>query len=189
MSGMGGAKVSTPMTVQGLQSSAIMSGHNHVCSIDSAGVTACWGDNFYGQVGHGRTGDVPRESVVPTPVGRFYAGSRPGPFPPPPVIPEELSTTMPPPKLWGGAMQFTDLAVGGLHACALNSAGIAYCWGQDIAGQVEEVAAYGLFEPAHGWTTRTSSPGRFLYGAVSSQPTATISTPPSASLNATGIPS
>src|SRR5688572_8587683 len=136
MSGMGGAKVSSPMTVVGLQSDAVMSGHNHVCSRDSANVTACWGDNFYGQVGHGRTTHVPRESVVPTPVGRFYAGSRPSPFPSPTVIPEELSTTMPPPKLFGGAMQFTDLAVGGLHACALNSAGIAYCWGQDIAGQV-----------------------------------------------------
>ena len=45
MSGMGGAKVSAPMTVMGLQSDAIMSGHNHVCSRDSANVIACWGDN------------------------------------------------------------------------------------------------------------------------------------------------
>ena len=129
MSGMGGAKVSAPMTVMGLQSVAIMSGHNHVCSRDSANVTACWGDNFYGQVGHGRTTDVPRESVVPTPVGRFYSAPRPGPFPPPTVIPEELSTMMPPPKQFGGAMQFTDLAVGGLHACALNSAGMPMAGG------------------------------------------------------------
>jgi hypothetical protein len=40
---------------------------------------------------------------------------------------------MPPPKLFGGAMEFTDLAVGGQHACALNrvTAGGAHTCGRN----------------------------------------------------------
>lgn len=136
--GLGGGEQNIPVTVPGLESTRLSSGGQHVCSIDSAEVVACWGSNFWGQVGHGLTPDpAPTRSVLPTPVARFYGTRRIGPIPPPPSSPpEQLSNTMPMVKLAVGTVDFTRLSVGGQHTCALNAAGFAYCWGRDQMGQV-----------------------------------------------------
>ena len=135
---MPGPETNVPMSVIGLGTTLVTTGAAHVCSLDAAGVVACWGDNSAGQIGHGLTGTPPpTSSVVPTPVARFYRVPRPHGFPPPnPLPPEQLSNTMPPTKDQMGAMDFTRLSVGGQHACALNAAGNAYCWGRDFVGQV-----------------------------------------------------
>jgi alpha-tubulin suppressor-like RCC1 family protein len=128
-------KVNAPVTVTSLESTMVTTGASHTCSLDSAGVIACWGDNLYGQIGHGRSStNVAGQSLVPTPVARFYAllprifGQSP---------PETLSNTMASdsPKLVPSAISFTDLAVGSSHVCALATTGLAYCWGADYYGQ------------------------------------------------------
>jgi alpha-tubulin suppressor-like RCC1 family protein len=118
-----------PTTVPGLGSAQIAVGGDHACSLDAVGVTACWGDNTWGQVGHGGPGYIPLQSVVPTPVARFFnrAVGRP------PIRPERFIPTIPEK---GGAAAFSRLAVGGQHSCVLNAEGVAYCWGADGNGQI-----------------------------------------------------
>jgi alpha-tubulin suppressor-like RCC1 family protein len=130
-------KVNAPVLVTALESTLVTTALSHTCSLDSAGVIACWGDNYYGQIGHGRSStNVARQSLVPTPVARFYAASPRSIFggqsPP-----ETLSNTMASdtPKLIPSALSFQDLAVGAHHVCALATTGFAYCWGADYYGQ------------------------------------------------------
>ncbi len=133
-----GTKVTAPAWVTGLGTSRVTSGYSHTCSLDSAGVVACWGKNTDGQIGHGRASNTPAtQSLVPTPVARFYSILPRASFLPPSPPPEALSNTMPSDVKWEvGTMRFTDLAVGGQHACGLGPTGLAYCWGADYLGQV-----------------------------------------------------
>jgi alpha-tubulin suppressor-like RCC1 family protein len=118
-----------PTEVPGLGSAQIAVGGDHACSLDAVGVTACWGDDTWGQIGHGGTGNIPLQSVVPTPVARFFTlvvGH-------PPIRPERFIPTIP---ARGGTAAFSRLAVGGQHSCVLSVGGVAYCWGADGNGQV-----------------------------------------------------
>jgi len=140
--------VAVPTDVVGLQSSMLVSGANHVCSVDAAGVTACWGDDLKGQLGDGGGAAIlPSIAVVPVPVGRFFLK---------PLVhetlllppPSSLSTTLPlpgpGPLVEGkfsvietiGQMDFSEIAVGGQHACAIGAGGAPYCWGSDLFGQI-----------------------------------------------------
>ncbi len=76
------------------------------CALDSAGAAYCWGNNNTGQLGDGSTGGY---SAVPVAVeaGGVLAGKR-----------------------------LTAIAVGNSYACALDSAGAAYCWGINSLGEL-----------------------------------------------------
>jgi alpha-tubulin suppressor-like RCC1 family protein len=132
----------SPVSVDGVQASSVAVGGLHVCAVDSALVTSCWGGNASGQVGHGRNQTVPLISVVPTPVARYYVQRGPTvtPRPRPSLPPESLSSTRPfiKPTLRAevATMSFSNLAVGGQHACAVAASGVAYCWGADGFGQI-----------------------------------------------------
>ena len=131
--------VNSPAGVTGLNTRLVTSGFVHTCSLDSAGVVACWGKNVDGQIGHGRRSTNPRtQSIVPTPVARFFGILRRSSiFPPNQSPPEVLSNTMPSDIKWDvGTVRFNDLAVGGQHVCGLAPTGLAYCWGADFLGQV-----------------------------------------------------
>lgn len=68
----------------------------------------CWGDNYYGTVGNGR-GGAGRDELLPSTVSRYDA------------------------LRWG--QQFTAIAAGGTHTCAIAD-GSVYCWGSNLHGQL-----------------------------------------------------
>ena len=52
----GGAATPTPQLVGGLtDASQIVAGAVHTCARRTAGTSACWGDNYYGELGNGTT--------------------------------------------------------------------------------------------------------------------------------------
>ena len=86
--------------------SDLQAGARHTCALFAHGSVRCWGDNTYGQLGHGHTltvgDDEPPYSVGDVP-------------------------------LRGRARQ---LAVGGHHTCALLDSGLVRCWGDNAHGQL-----------------------------------------------------
>jgi alpha-tubulin suppressor-like RCC1 family protein len=93
--------VDTGGALAGQTLTQISSGSDAVtCALDSAGAAYCWGDNQLGDLGTGST--APAFSAVPLAVyaGGVLAGKR-----------------------------LIQISVGDTHACALDSAGAAYCWG------------------------------------------------------------
>jgi alpha-tubulin suppressor-like RCC1 family protein len=76
------------------------------CALDSAGTAYCWGNNNRGQLGDGSTGG---SSAVPVAVNA--AGALAG-------------------------KKLTAITVGYGYACALDSAGAAYCWGDNRLGEL-----------------------------------------------------
>ena len=122
-----------PRSVDFLSVNSVAAGGLFVCSSDPQGVTACWGDNASGQIGDGKAGTVPLQSVVPTPVPRFGVVGRFGP-----QIPEALSSTLPQrmnkATVWTAT--FARLTSGDYHNCVLEVSGRAFCWGFDLTGPI-----------------------------------------------------
>jgi alpha-tubulin suppressor-like RCC1 family protein len=121
------------------------------CALDDAGAAYCWGTNGFGEVG---VGDLD-EHLAPTAVAGGHTFTQLGvgfnfvcgldatgaawcwgtnalgtigkgssaDFQ---VIPAAVS----------GGHAFTEIAVGGEHACGLTAAGDAWCWGYNIFGEL-----------------------------------------------------
>ena len=90
----------------GLTLTQIDTGVQFTCALTSAGAAYCWGDNTYGELGNSST----TQSDVPVAV----------------------TTTGTP--LSG--VTLTQVSAGDVTACALSSAGAAYCWGAGGNGQL-----------------------------------------------------
>ena len=78
---------------------------NSMCALDSTGAAYCWGDNSNGQLGNGNEGPI-AGSDVPVPV--VTSGALAG-------------------------KTLTQISAGGGNVCALDSTGVAYCWGGDAS--------------------------------------------------------
>lgn len=155
--------VPTPVDVTGAlagkQLAAISVGIGHVCAVDTAGQGYCWGDGSKGQMGNGRSND----SLVPVAMDQTGLGGRPlvavsagndfscgldssgaaycwgvngsgrlgtGNY---------ARATRPTAVVSSGALAgrtLVSVTTGGAHACALDSAGLAYCWGSSANGQL-----------------------------------------------------
>jgi alpha-tubulin suppressor-like RCC1 family protein len=130
---------------------ALSAGWNHSCALDTVGHAYCWGQNNFGQLGDGT--NIIR--AVPTAVGgdllfraiaaggshtcalttddqtycwgRNSAGQL--------GIDDNQPHTLPA-HVGGPPTPFTTITAGGVHSCALTSAGDAYCWGRNSYGQV-----------------------------------------------------
>jgi alpha-tubulin suppressor-like RCC1 family protein len=97
---------SQPVLVSGgLTFTQISTGNDAACALTSAGVAYCWGNNHNGQIGNSGTSFV----VVPTAVTATGVLS---------------------------GLTLTQIAAGDGFACALSSAGAAYCWGLGSNGQL-----------------------------------------------------
>jgi alpha-tubulin suppressor-like RCC1 family protein len=134
---------------------------SHVCAIDNTGKAYCWGLNANGQLGNGST----TQSLVPVAVsttgvlsgktltristgaafscgldntGKGYCwgldtSGQLGDGPP------DSQTTTPVAVSTTGVLAgktLTELETGATFACALDSAGLAYCWGANGTGQL-----------------------------------------------------
>ena len=103
-----------PVPVKGLNGAdqltnmkQISAGGRHTCALAEGGAAYCWGRNNYGQLGTGTFS----QSNIPVAVSETsLAGS--------PITPISMITA------------------GDNHTCAISSTGTAYCWGDNIFGQL-----------------------------------------------------
>ena len=102
----------TPVAVAGgLTFTALTVGTAHTCGRATDGQWYCWGLNNYGQLGTGATGP---ESCI----------SGPG-------VP---CSSTPVPVTAG--INLSAVFAGRRHSCGVTSAGAAYCWGENVYGQL-----------------------------------------------------
>ena len=92
---------------------SLAAGDEFSCALSPSGVARCWGSNAYGQLG--------LDSVVGQ--CRMMFGIGTGPCQ---LMPKQAVDTM----------AFRTLSVGRDHVCGLDHAGVAYCWGGNVVGQL-----------------------------------------------------
>jgi alpha-tubulin suppressor-like RCC1 family protein len=100
----------------------VSAGKEHTCALTLDGSAYCWGSNEGGQLGVA-IGDT-----------RCERDGRPIPCEPRPVV-------------VSGGLAFRKISAGALHSCALTSTGRAYCWGDNLLGQLGDPALRAAFTP------------------------------------------
>jgi len=171
-----GSAAATPVDASGVLAgktlTKITAGDSHTCALDSGGAAYCWGQNDNGQLGDGSTaafssvpvavdagGVLAGKALTQLTVGNEYTcaldsggaaycwGSNPsgnlgdG---------STSDSSVPVAVDTGGALagrRLTQITAAGFHTCALDSAGVAYCWGGNIFGELGD-----------GSTTDSASP-------------------------------
>lgn len=136
-------------------------GHaQHKCGITSAGSAICWGRGFFGQLGRGvveATGNTPATvvggitwasmttsrlltcGVSTTGVGYCFGSNQHGEIGSaavPIAIPPATITKVTSPHVIDGGHVWKSVVAGWLHACGIDTAGAAWCWGANDNGQL-----------------------------------------------------
>ena len=145
----------TPVA-EALAFTSLTAGNGYTCGLTTAGAAFCWGDNGSGNLyGFGELGDgtgASRTTPVPVEGGPFatlaagkyhscaltasgaaycWGDDTFGQLGDSTFIVERFA-----PVAVRGGLEFTSIAVGGRHSCALTAAGAAYCWGSNSTGQL-----------------------------------------------------
>jgi alpha-tubulin suppressor-like RCC1 family protein len=103
---------SAPVPVAGgLTFTALSAGWYHTCGIATGGAAYCWGYDWKGQLG---TGDSTRQCS--------WAGL--------------TFRCSPVPVPVAGELTFETLEAGATHTCGRTTAGVFYCWGDNLGGQL-----------------------------------------------------
>jgi len=155
----------TPVDVMGLTRGArvIAAGGYHTCAVTAAGGAKCWGDNSQGQLGNGAEADKTAPSQViglSRDISAISAGSGlvgesesfvsahtcavntaggvlcwgnndDGELGAGGAIDQNI-----PVEAAGLSAGISAIAAGGLHTCALTTAGAVKCWGDNTQGQI-----------------------------------------------------
>ena len=135
---------------------SVAAGGLHHCGITTAGVAQCWGQNVYGQLGDGSKDDswlAPVTVSLPAGVTGFTTVEAGGHF-------SCALTSAGAAYCWGSNTQsqlgnivspgsdvpvpvslpagvsLVSLTLGSAHACGLTATGAAYCWGENVFGQL-----------------------------------------------------
>jgi alpha-tubulin suppressor-like RCC1 family protein len=85
---------------------AISASERNACAVLDTGAVRCWGNNTYGQLGHGNT-DTIGDDETPDTAGPVQLGGR-----------------------------AIAVDTGDLHACAILEGGAVRCWGNSLAGRL-----------------------------------------------------
>jgi len=101
--------VDTSGVLAGKTLTQISAGNTETCALDNAGAAYCWGWNSNGQLGNGGSGGSDSYSSVPVAVDTSG------------VLTDKT---------------LIQIAVGQFNACAVDTYGAAYCWGNNFAGQL-----------------------------------------------------
>ena len=110
----------TPEAVSGgLTFASLSAGAGHTCGLTPSGDAYCWGANDFGQLGTTSVSETCEDDFV---------GSIP-------------CSTVPVPV--SGDLIFASISAGGVHTCGLTSSGEAYCWGDNVLGQLGNGATVG----------------------------------------------
>jgi len=152
--GWGGASTSDSLVPVGggLSFRALSVGYLHACGLTGSGVAYCWGRNSDGQLGNGGTSSQSQPTAVAgglaftdislgyyhtcalTAAGAAYCWGKAnsgqlgnGATSPSPV-------TTPAPVVGGHAL--AAVSAGAEHACGIDTAGQAWCWGANSYGQL-----------------------------------------------------
>jgi len=105
---------STPVLVAGdLTFAMLTAGGGYSCGVTASGAAYCWGDNGTGQLGNGSTTD----SSTPLAV----TGSL------------SFASVAAAPAEGGLGVASDDSAA---HTCGITKAGVVYCWGWNVLGQL-----------------------------------------------------
>jgi alpha-tubulin suppressor-like RCC1 family protein len=100
-------RTSPTLVVAGVRFVAVTVGAIHTCGLAAAGAAYCWGSNGRGQLGRGIDLNIDTVSVSAVPLA-----------------------------VSGGLSFATVTSGGGDHTCGLTAAGVAYCWGVNIYGEI-----------------------------------------------------
>lgn len=100
--------------VEGLVAEEVVTGNSFTCALDETGGIHCWGVHDAGQLGIGGLEDSP---CLPPGDDTAYPCA-------------------PTPRMLMVDFDATALAAGFLHACALDAAGTAHCWGDNDLEQL-----------------------------------------------------
>jgi alpha-tubulin suppressor-like RCC1 family protein len=145
-----GAMSDTPVPVAtrvtGLtDATALAAGSIHVCALRRGGTVACWGNNTFGQIGGGSSGDASAPVEVPGIAGATaiaagtwftcalrgngtvacWGSNQFGQLGADPTVQGNSETPLTVPGIAGA----TAITARGEHACALGDAGQVTCWG------------------------------------------------------------
>jgi alpha-tubulin suppressor-like RCC1 family protein len=111
----------SPALITGSSLVSVSSGSGHACGLTASGSAYCWGSNMTSQLGRDQ---VPDRCNSQFEVARTSANNRDFPCARTPVAVET-------------SLQFSSVVAGwGNHTCALSTSGVAYCWGQNLSGQL-----------------------------------------------------
>ncbi len=101
-----GSRTSGGFNVIGLSK---VSAGSSVCAITPSGEAYCWGDNYFGELGNGRTSAQ---------------------------LCLAIQLCAEPPVAVTGGLTFSEVSAGSSKACGVTLAGAAYCWGSNSSGQL-----------------------------------------------------
>ena len=146
-----------PVAVMGgLRFTSLTAGSAYTCGLIVGGAAYCWGLNTYGQLGDGSTdsstGNVRRAPVAVVGDLRFAvldAGSSHtcgvttggaaycwGINIRAQLGDGTINISKTAPVTVAGTLTFTSLAAGAFHTCGVTTGGDAYCWGENLAGEL-----------------------------------------------------
>ena len=159
-----------PRSVSGLVDAIdISTFNNHTCAVRASGEVVCWGNNYAGQLGIGRSDEsraghsVPEtvleiDNAIAVAVGdrwscalleigqvACWGHNRYGILGIDPAI-QLRSTT---PRVIAGIHNGVAISGGRLHVCVLSADNSVKCWGRGIEGQLGEGMNINRFEPVH----------------------------------------
>lgn len=149
----------TPVAVAGgLTFAMVSAGDELTCGVTTSGAAYCWGDDTYGELGNGSTtwgsnGPVAVSgglTFVSVSAGRTHAcgvttggtaycwglnadGELGIPAAPSQQCGYPCSRT---PVAVSGGLKFAMISAGNYHTCGMTTDGVAYCWGDNVDGQL-----------------------------------------------------
>jgi alpha-tubulin suppressor-like RCC1 family protein len=148
----------TPVAVAGgLTFAMISAGWELSCGVTTSGGVYCWGSNESGQLGNGWTtwaGNAPVPvsgslSFASVSAGKEHACglthdgtaycwglNADGELGVPPVSGQCGYPCSPTPVAVSGGLKFAAISAGNYHTCGLATNGVAYCWGDNLDGQL-----------------------------------------------------